>query len=100
MDTAGSLAIDQQVTKPPQEYYNTRLVAPSSSNALPIRPRASSSSISGNPSSFAGSKKILNGRIAKKYRRSLCEAGANNPAAFRLRPGTKYGSSAVQKICC
>ncbi len=67
MDPAGSLAIDQQKVKPAQVYYNL------GSGTSPTRRPSRTNSIINNQLSLAPTacKKILSGRIAKKYRQSV-----------------------------
>ena len=68
MDPAGSMAVDQQLVRVPQVYYNLRPNL--SSNTKPIRIKELPTISSPSPT-LLRNKKVISGRIVKKYRMSL-----------------------------
>lgn len=67
MDPAGSMAVDQQLAKVPQVYYNLGVNSASNSKSIRIK----EPTISSPSPTLLRSKKVLSGRIVKKYRMSL-----------------------------
>ena len=74
MDPAGSMAVDQQLAKVPQVYYNMRPNSFSNSKDCNTKRsiRIKEPPMHPSPSpNLLRSKKVISGRIVKKYRMSL-----------------------------
>lgn len=76
MDPAGSLAIDPQRIKPIQAYYNLRSLRSSPVHSMPSSVKSGSDrTYSSTPSLLSHrDKKIISGRIAKRYRNTVRSA--------------------------
>lgn len=84
MDPAGSLAVEQQRIKRVQVYYNVTQTAESNRNNKDKLLSSSSSKSSISPS-LLRPKKILSGRIVKKYRLSLRNVVHSTQQQWRQR---------------